>query len=216
MRHIGRFLLITLVRGALFLVPIVMIALLAEKGYQLLRRIFRPVARLLPADHILGMLSEDVVTLMAIALVFLFAGVFVGTSRGQLLSGRLERGVLYRVPGYLLVRGATWGYLGLDSEHPVAPVLVAMEEGWAFGLLVERVPSGFCTVFLPGSPTPTSGDVRIFEESRVQVLDTPIIGLIGCLTRSGVGGGALAAPALVAKHRLADNDDRNRGGADPS
>ena len=212
MNRIGRFLLITIVRGVLFLVPIVLIALAAEKGYELLRRFFRPVARLLPESRILGVVTEDLITILAIMLVFLISGLFVATSQGQLLSGRLEREVLYRIPGYLLVRGATWGYLGLDSEHPVTPVLVAMEEGWAFGLLVERAPSGFCTVFLPGSPTPTSGDVRIFEEDRVQVLDTPIIGLIGCLTRSGVGAGKLAAPVLREWIQPIDDDDPKPSG----
>ena len=32
MRHIGRFLLVTLVRGVLFLVPIVLIGVLARRG----------------------------------------------------------------------------------------------------------------------------------------------------------------------------------------
>ena len=196
MRRIGRFLLITLVRGVVFLVPIVLIAVLASQGYQMIRRIFQPIARLFPSDRLLGMFVEDVVTILALALVFVIAGLFVGTSRGQLISNQLERGILYRLPGYLLVRGATWGYLGLDSEHPVAPVLVETEDSWALGLLVERHPEGYCTIFLPGSPTPTSGDVRIFEESRVRLLDTTMLGMISCLTRSGVGAGALAAQVL--------------------
>ena len=204
MRRLSLFLLITLVRGVVFLVPIALIALLAEKGYELLRRVCQPVARLLPEDRFLGVLSEDLVVILAIALVFLVAGLFVGTSHGQLLSSRLEREVLYRLPGYLLVRGATWGLLGLDSEHPVSPVLVETEDSWAFGLLVERLPKGYCTVFLPNAPTPTSGDVRIFEASRVRMLDTTMLGMIGCLTRSGVGAGELASPVLLAK------EDRGR------
>jgi len=204
MRSIGRFLLVTLLRGVLFLVPIVLIAILAREGYQMLRRVFQPVARLLPADRFLGVLTEDVMTIVTIVLVFLIAGLFVGTGKGRLLSNRLERGVLYRVPGYLLVRGAAGGFPGLQSDHPVSPALVAMDDGWAFALLVERLPTGFCTVFLPDSPTPTSGTVRIVEASRVRLLDTPMLSLLGCLTRSGVGGGDLASPVLVGMEGLAD------------
>jgi len=204
MRHIGRFLLVTLVRGVLFLVPIVLIAVLAREGYQMLRRIFTPVARLLPADRFVGVLTEDLVTILAIALVFLIAGLFVGTAKGRLLSNRLERGVLYRLPGYLLVRGAAGGFPGLQSDHPVSPALVATEDGWAFALLVERLPTGFCTVFLPDSPTPTSGAVRIVEDSRVRVIDATMLSLLGCLTRSGLGAGDLASPVLLARDRAAD------------
>ena len=196
MRNIGRFLLVTLVRGALFLIPIVLIAMLVREGYQILRRIFEPVARLLPVDRVLGVLSEDLVTILAIALVFLIAGLFVGTGQGQRLSDRLERIVLYRLPGYLLVRGAAGGFPGLRSDYPLSPALVATDDGWAFALLVEQQPPGYCTVFLPDSPTPTSGAVRIVEASRVRLLDTPMLNLLACLTRSGVGAGELTASVL--------------------
>ena len=39
------------------------------------------------------------------------------------------------------------------------------------------------------------------------MLDTPIIGLIGCLTRSGVGAGTLAAEALLANKQIAGKHD---------
>jgi len=204
MRHVGRFLLVTLLRGVLFLVPIVLIAMLAREGYHMLRRIFQPVARLLPAERLVGVLTEDLVTILAIVLIFIVAGLFVGTTHGRLLSNRLERGVLYRLPGYLLVRGAAGGFPGLQSDHPVSPALVATEDGWAFALLIERLPTGFCTLFMPDSPTPTSGAVRIVEASRVHLLDTPMLSLLGCLTRSGVGAGDLASQVLLRMERRAD------------
>ena len=65
--------------------------------------------------------------------------------------------MLYRVPGSLLVRGAVGGFPGLGGETRPEPSLVETDDGWAFALLVERGPPGFCTDFLPGdSPTPTS------------------------------------------------------------
>ena len=209
MRDMGRFLLVTFVRGVLFLVPIVLIAVLAREGYQMLRHIFAPVARLIPGDRFVGVLTEDVVTILAIVLVFLIAGLFVGTAQGRLLSDRLERGVLYRIPGYLLVRGAAGGFPGLQSDHPVSPALVATDDGWAFALLVERLPTGFCTVFLPDSPTPTSGAVRVVDASRVHVLDAPMLSLLGCLTRSGLGAGDLASLVLLGREGVADREKTN-------
>jgi uncharacterized membrane protein len=196
MRQIGRFLLVTLLRGTLFLVPIVLISVVAREGYQILQRISQPLARLLPAERIVGILAEDLISILAILVVFLIAGLFVGTNPGQRLSDRMERSVLYRVPGYLLVRGAVGGFPGLSREQPPAPALVETDEGWAFALIVEREPPGFCTVFLPDSPTPTTGSVRIVTATRVRPLDAPMLGLLSCLTRSGAGAGALAMPIL--------------------
>jgi uncharacterized membrane protein len=196
MRHFGQFLLGTLARGVLFLVPVVLIAVLAREGYQMLRRVFEPVARLLPQDRLLGTMTEDLLTILAIAVVFLTAGLFVGTQPGRRLSDRLEQTVLYRVPGYLMVRGAVGNFPGLSADSRPEPALVETGEGWAFALLVERLPSGFCTVFLPESPSPTSGSVRLVEASRVRPLDAPMLSLLGCLTRSGTGAGALAGRRL--------------------
>jgi len=196
MRDFGRFFLATLVRGVLFLVPIVLIAVLAREGYQMLRRVSQPVARLLTVDRLAGILAEDLLTLVAIALVFLIAGLFVGTKPGRQLSNQLEHAVLYRIPGYLMVRGAVSSFPGMQQDSPLEPALVETDDGWAFGLLVERLPHGFCTVFLPDSPTPTSGSVRIVEAARVQSLDAPMLSLLGCLTRSGTGAGALAGQLL--------------------
>ena len=86
MRHLGQFLLVTLVSGILFLVPIVLIAVLAREGYQMLRRVAQPIARLLPEDRVFGILAEDLVSVVTIMLLFLIAGLFVGTRPGRLLA----------------------------------------------------------------------------------------------------------------------------------
>ena len=203
MRHVGRLLLVTLVQGILFLVPLVLVAVLAREGYQMLRRLSQPVSRLLPADRFFGILAEDLVSIMAIIVLFLIAGLFVGTRPGRLLSDRLERTVLYRVPGYFLVRGAVGSFPGLGTEMRPEPSLVETDDGWAFALLVEREPPGFCTVFLPDSPTPTTGSVRIVEATRVRRLDVSMLNLLACLTRSGAGAGALAGRVLGDRRAVA-------------
>jgi uncharacterized membrane protein len=191
------FILVTLVRGILFLVPIVLVAVLAREGYQMLRQISRPVARLLPQDRLFGILSEDLLSIVALVLVFLIAGLFVGTRPGRLLSDRLEHVVLYRVPGYLMVRGTVSSFPGFSEDARPEPALVETDDGWAFALVVERLPHGFCTVFLPDAPAPTSGAVRIVEASRVRALEAPMLSLLGCLTRSGTGAGALVGRVLT-------------------
>ena len=85
---------------------------------------------------------------------------------------------------------------GLGLESDFVPVLVRLGEGWSFALLVERLPEGFCTIYVPDSPTPTSGSVMLVEASRVRPLSASVLSLLGCLTRSGVGAGALALAAI--------------------
>ena len=168
----------------------------------MLHRAAQTVARLLPHERLFGLLPEDLISIAVIVLIFVVAGLFVGTRPGRLLSDRLEHAILYRVPGYLMVRGAVGGFPGFGGDARPEPILVETDEGWAFALLVERLPNGFCTVFLPKAPTPTSGSVRIVEASRMRPLDVPMLSLLACLTRSGTGAAALAERAL---------DDRSTG-----
>jgi uncharacterized membrane protein len=196
MRRFGQLVLATLVRGILFLLPFTLIVVLLRETYKALLSVAHPLAAWLPERHVFGVLLEDAVAVALVLSVFLVAGLFVGTRSGRALSDRLERLVLYRVSGYLLVRGAAGGVPGLQLGSEFVPVLVETAEGWSFALLVERLPQGFCTVFLPDSPSPTSGSVKIVEAGRVRAVDASVISLLGCLTRSGVGAGALALGAL--------------------
>ena len=102
-----------------------------------------------------------------------------------------------------MVRGAVGSFPGLSTETRPEPSLVETDDGWAFALLVEREPPGFCTVFLPDSPTPTSGSVRIIEATRVRSLDVSMLNLLACLTRSGTGAGALAGQVLGDRRAVA-------------
>jgi uncharacterized membrane protein len=196
MRRFGQFLLATLVRGLLFLLPFALVVVVLREAYRALVSLTRPVAAWLSIHPMIGILPEDLLAILLITSAFLIAGLFVGTRSGRALSDSLERLVLYRVPGYLLVRGVAGGVPGLQLQSEFAPVLVHGDEGWALALLVERGPEGFCTVFVPDSPAPTTGDVRIVEEGRVRPLQASVLALLACLTRSGVGASGLALAAL--------------------
>ena len=62
MRYLGQFLLIALVRGVLFLVPIVLIAVLAREGYQMLRLVGKTRVQLTqnrPSSRVLILYDYD-------------------------------------------------------------------------------------------------------------------------------------------------------------
>jgi uncharacterized membrane protein len=196
MKRFGQFLLATLVRGVLFLLPFALVGVLLRETHRALLTVTRPLAAWLAVRPLFGVLPEDLLAVVLITLAFLIAGLFVGTRSGRALSDRMERLVLYRLPGYLLVRGVVGGVPGLQLGSDFAPVLVHTSEGWSLGLLVERLPQGWCTVFIPDAPAPTKGKVVVVEASRVRPLQASVLSLTSCLTRSGVGAAALALAAL--------------------
>ncbi len=198
MRRLGRFLLSTMVGGVLFLVPIVLLAVLLREAWQTTAKVIRPVASLIGRERLFGMVAEDLLAIVAIALVFFAAGLFVGTRRGRRWNQAMERTVLYRVPGYIALRSVAQSVPGLAAEPDFGPALLRTEEGWAFALIIERHPHGWYTVFIPDAPSPTSGAVRVVAASHVKPLDVPTLAMVGVLTKSGVGAGELVSHLLAA------------------
>ena len=71
--------------------------------------------------------------------------------------------------------------------------LVEMEEGLVVGVLTEHHPQGWVTVFIPDTPTPVSGALFLFPESRVHPVDIPFRSGLRIASRYGRGAGAMLA-----------------------
>src|SRR5262249_25169733 len=134
MRRFGQLLVATLVRGILLLLPFTIIAVLVRETYRALLSVTRPLAAWLPIHPVFGLLLEHMLAIVLIMSAFLIAGLFVATRTGRALSDRLERLVLYCVPGYLLVRGAVGGLPGLQMHSDFVPVLARESEARRYSL----------------------------------------------------------------------------------
>jgi uncharacterized membrane protein len=97
----ARSLLATLVRGVLFLVPIVLILVLAREAIRLLSTAMKPVAQIVPADNLLGIAVVEILAILAIALACFIAGLFAGTQLGARLGAKLERLICDAFPASL-------------------------------------------------------------------------------------------------------------------
>ena len=100
---------------------------------------------------------------------------------------RLSRGAL-SAAGRLVLGLAR----GVDDE-PQGIALVEVEDALAPAFLVEDLPDGKCTVFLPSAPTPAAGTIYIIDRARVHPIDVPITTAFKCVTRWGTGAGELLA-----------------------
>ncbi len=76
-----------------------------------------------------------------------------------------------RLPPYMLLRQTihdqTEGSNAAAGNHSDEVVLVRLDDATSIGFVVERLPEGNVVVYLPGAPSPFSGNVAIIEESRL-------------------------------------------------
>src|SRR5260370_31494210 len=105
MRGFSKFIRRTTIGGALFLVPIAVIAIVVGKIVGIIRPAAERVAGLLGPTE-LGPFLLVILTVLALAALAFVAGLLASTIVGQALVEWLEATVLNHVPGYAIVKSA--------------------------------------------------------------------------------------------------------------
>jgi uncharacterized membrane protein len=185
----------TLLGGILFVLPVLVVLVVVRHAVQITASALRPLAHLLPAEKMAGVVAADVLAIVTIVLLCFLAGLFVGTRIGRRLSERLEQIVLRKVPGYTLFKGAAYGMAGLDAKGELKVALAWIEEAWVLAFVVEWHPEGLSTVFVPSVPTPAAGAIYFLPVGRLQLLDVPVSSAMACVMRLGVGSRELLKQA---------------------
>lgn len=196
MKAILKFVKATLVGGILFVVPLVVMVLLVREAIRLTSDALRPVADLIPAEKVVGVVLVDLLAGLAILALCFAAGLFVGTRPGRAVSDRLEQLVLRRVPGFTFLKNVTHGLAGLEKETELKVALARIEEAWVIAFVVERHGNGLFTVFVPSAPTPAAGTIYILTEDRIKLLDVPVLAAVACIMQLGVGSRELVEGAF--------------------
>ena len=76
---------------------------------------------------------------------------------------------------------------GMEEDASLRPVLVHGRDGSEIGLQVEPVGEFQVAVFIPGSPNPSSGFVRVISAQNVVPLEASAAEVLDCLKKSGHG-----------------------------
>lgn len=190
MRSVIDFVKTTLIGGLLVILPLVLIAFLIKNGVSAIHPLLAPVISLLPS----GIPFPGLVALVLEFLVLIFGCFVIGlafrTRMGKQVTGIVESRVFNKFPGYVLLRSLTRGVLGDKETIHFKVALTEMEDGLVPSFIIEEHPDHY-TVFVPASPSPTSGAIYIFRREMVHVVDVPISQAIGCITRLGAGSAKL-------------------------
>lgn len=186
----------TILGGALFLAPFVILLILLGKALEITRGAIRPIAERLPFESLIGLEAPKILAGLLLVVVCFVAGLFARTSRAKRLVGWLETALLSNLPGYSFMKNVGEEYAAGTPTGGHESVLVRLDDSYQLGFLVERLASGHVVVFLPGAPKPWSGDVLIVEDSRVTLLSPSSKVAVTCLQQLGSGVGGLVEGKL--------------------
>ncbi len=179
----------TLVGGAVFLVPVTVLALLLSKVGDVLLRLAQPLAKRLPLDTFWGVAVADVVLIALAVLACFLAGLLARVSFANRLVRKAEAGVLWRIPGYGFVKGLTDSLDKSSAAKGMLPVLIHFDDAAQLAFEVDHLPDGRRVIYLPGAPDPRAGSVMVMDADRVEPVQMTFVRATAALRALGRGLG---------------------------
>ncbi len=189
MKRVREFIVTSLVRGLLIVVPLYLSVLLLLKAMQAVGSLVRPIAKLVPD----WLPAEKLLSFLLVLILCFLVGAAVRTTAGRGIRQRIEKSLFERLPGYALFRSLTQQLAGSREEHVWKPALAEIEEALVPAFIIEEFEDGRFTVFVPSAPTPVSGSVYVLTPERVHLLDIPFTDAVKTLSRWGSGSKELVA-----------------------
>ena len=197
MRIFSGFFKATIVGGLLFMVPLILMVVVLQKGLGLVRKIVVPLAKYFPERTFLGVGMTTILSIAVIVLLCFLFGLVARTAAGKKVRDWLEFTIMGKLPGYALVKGVIQGATGLENEEDVTIALVRIEDAWQIGFVVEVHSDGHRTVYMPGVPNPASGSIFYMTEDRIRPIDAKMGQLLTVIRHLGIGSKDLLAGKLT-------------------
>lgn len=187
MKSILKIIKATFLGGILFLVPLVVLLIVLEKGYGIVQKITLPLVSTFPKVSVLGLAIQELVGLLIIILICLVAGLLARTATAEKLVQKLEEGILSFVPGYSFMKSMNENILGLESKDDLKVILVPTDAGLQFAFLIEQISDEKSTVFIPDAPNPWSGSVVFVDKKDITEIDITQKQALACIRKLGYG-----------------------------
>lgn len=194
-----RFVKATLVGGALFLIPVIIMLAILGKAHQLSMKLVTPLLGSFPVAALSYPIAIRVAGVVFLILICFLAGMLAGRHKARKATQWLEDNILVHVPGYLLLKSVARSAAGEEDESLAKPVLARIEDAWQLGFLVERLEAGHLAVYIPGAPNARSGSVYFMTEDRVRPLDVPLPKVMKCMRQLGGGSSSLLSGAVLSE-----------------
>lgn len=176
--------------GLLVIVPIYLSSLVLFEAVHSLQGFLVPIAEMMPN----WLHAELLMALLVLFMMIFLLGVFVRTSPGQYIQDKIERVLLDRIPGYSIVRSLAQRFAGEETDTSWKPALVETDQKALMpAFIIEELPDGRYTVFVPSLPTPLAGAVFVYQRERVHPVDIPFSQALQMISQWGEGTKELVA-----------------------
>lgn len=190
MKTLYKYIFSNIVTGLLVVAPVYLSVLVLLKATVSLGHLLHPLIELLPA----WMQSKTFISAVVLILMTFVIGGILRTSLGRRARFQIERNLFERIPGYDMFRGFTQRLAGESETQTWKPALVETDDDALMPVfIIEELPDGRYTVFVPSVPTPFAGAVFVYQRERVHQVDVPFPHAVKVISRWGEGANEMVA-----------------------
>ena len=199
MRSAVKLLNITIIGGAVFLIPLVLIVVVLGKAFQIIKVLAQPLRHLFPIDAVAGIALVDVLTLVLMVVLCLLAGLVARSGFGRKLHAKIDAVLLVVFPGYGWIKGVTGTISDRDAAGILKPVVARLDDQTLIGFEVDRSDDDLVAIYVPGAPDPRAGTLCYMTADRVQPIDAGLQPILKSFKALGRGSASMLAGTASSK-----------------
>jgi uncharacterized membrane protein len=182
-KHLLKTVPTTIIGGAVYLVPLVVITFFGSKLLSFLEGLLRPIEARTGDLALGGVAFTTIVALLLILLMCYLVGLWGHTRQGRSVLQWAQKGVALVIPSFGMYNELLSEIGGEGANATV--VLVPSDAGWTPAISFEAQGDGPRLVFVPGAPQWTEGSIALAPPENVRPTDLTVRELIALLRHCG-------------------------------
>ncbi len=180
------------VDGFFILLPVLLAYLMLGQLFDGLMALTQPIVDVLPTSLFSDLWMHRFVAALVLIMLFIAVGLMANTPFAHRIGSWFERAVLNRFPPYRMLKNLARWISGKNVPGQLHPALLHVTpEIRILVAIVEELPGGDLTVFVPLAPTPGVGMLQIVNGTKVQKLECRMTDALGWNLNWGMGTEAL-------------------------
>ncbi len=178
--------------GFFILLPVLLAYLMLGQLFDGLMALTQPIVDVLPTSLFSDLWTHRFVAAIVLLMLFIAVGLMANTAFAHRVGNWFERAVLNRFPPYRVLKNLTRWIAGKNVPGQLHPALLHVTpEIRILVAIVEELPGGDLTVFVPLAPTPGVGMLQIVNGTKVQKLECRMTDALAWNLNWGMGTEAL-------------------------
>ncbi len=180
------------IEGFFILLPVLITYLMLGQLFDLLMALTQPIVDVLPTGLFSDLWIHRLTAATLLVVIFIFVGLVANTAPAHRFGDWFEKTFLRRFPPYTVLKSLSKWIAGKDVPGQLQPALLSVTADTRMLVaIIEELPGGELTVFVPLAPTPGVGVLQIVKSAKVRKLECSMTDALGWTLNWGSGTEAL-------------------------